>query len=215
MVSMVEYAKRIQLADKLICNGCKWPIVRELLQLRQVDAQRLARERFNDRKYLSRIEKGMYWWRMPGKYNIRMIHADYLVYIHNKFKGMSKAERLLNTYLMYNELVTVPVIDNINRIYYLLSSVHKKTGFVFRQCSICTKKYIAIGLISTEQCFSCERNQYMRCIDCGSGLDNPYRPGSNGNKKRRCGDCAVLERKKQRIKNKLKKQYYLNDHKLY
>lgn len=216
MSTMVEYARRVILADKLISSGCKWPIVKDLLQIRPVDAQRIAHQRCSDRRYLSRIEKGMYWWRTPGQYNIRMVHANFMFRIYRKYSDKYlEAEKLLYTFTTYSELIEKPVIDNINRAYYLLNSIICKKGFVFRLCPDCEQKYIAIGLIETDKCFSCERNQYMRCVDCETALDKPYNPGTNGNKKKRCTQCMSEVRKKQRILKRLQKANYLSEHKLY
>ncbi len=216
MSSVSNYAKNILVAEELIKLGCKWPIVHEMLGIRISDAQRLVRECDKSLNLLSRAERGLYWWRAPGKHNLRMTHANFLYRLYLHFNSeLSLAEKLLGSYLTYLDMVSSPVINNINRAYYLLNSLQRNSGFDLRMCLSCENEYLAIGLMETEICPACERNQYMRCLDCDNPLSNPYSPGRNGNKKRRCDSCGLEVRKKRRQIKRLKESYYVKEHRIF
>ena len=201
-LTRAEYARRILIAEKLVKLGCKWPILHELLQLRVADAQRLVIEVSLDRRLLSRLEKGMYWFRAPATYNLRMTHATFLYHLYSAYDSaypaLLQAEKLLWVYSRYLNLVAVPVIDNINRAHYLLDSLRRGKGFEVRLCAECGASFVAVGSVKTRQCTACERNQYISCGSCGALIDRPYAPGSNGSRKLRCNACAQEARREKR-----------------
>ncbi len=201
-LSRAEYARRMLIAEKLVKLGCKWPILHELLQLRVADVQRLVVEVSVDRRLLSRLEKGMYWFRAPGKYNLRMTHATFLYHLYTAydraFPSSLQAEKLLFAYTRYLNLVPAPVIDNINRAHYLLDSLRRGKGFEVRCCTECGASFVAVGSVQTVRCTACERNQYISCSSCGGLIDKPYAPGSNGSRRLQCDQCVSTARKRKR-----------------
>lgn len=201
-ISKAEYARQILIAKELICYGCKWPLIYEMLQIRQSDAQRLVQEVDTNRRLLARTEKGMYWFRASGKYNLRMIHATFVFRIfticEKMYPEMLMAEKLLYTYSTYIDMLSNPIINNINRVFYLLNSIVNKKGFDLRTCAKCKAEYVGIGSIETNECSCCERNNYISCCDCHTVISNPYAPGTNGSRKTRCKVCAVKQRKERR-----------------
>ena len=214
--SLVEYANRLYLAKQLVELGCKWPIIHELLGIRIRDAQKLVHELYPDKRVLSRIEKGLYWWRMPGEHNQRMVHANFIYAIFTSYQYLEgMAEQLLHTYKTYLALVPKPVINNINRVYFLLDSIGRHRGFEFRTCDTCSCRFIAVNLLDSNLCPSCERIQYLTCIDCHKPLNNPYIPGKNGNKKRRCAPCGIAVRKKRRKLRRNRKNIYMPEYQVH
>jgi len=215
MSSVSNYAHRILLAEELAKLGCKWPILHELLGIRISDAQKMVYDKLSDSTTMSRLEKGLFWWKAPGECNLRMAHANFIYRIFEGYHSSpSYTQRILDTYKTYRAIVKIPVINNFNRVYYLLNSVKQSKGFKFRTCTSCKNEYIAIVLLDTKLCPACERDQYMICVDCSEVLKNPYVPGRNGNKKRRCEPCGLIIRKKRRKLKRNQSRMYVKEYTL-
>lgn len=207
-----DYARRLLIAEQLVLMGCKWPNLRKLLAIKSSDAHRLVSEIHPGGELLSRLESGMYWFRAPGNHNLRMLHASFIFQIHSCYEAqqpnLTDAEKLLRSFRLYKELIDPPVIDNINRAYYLLDSIQRKRGFLLRDCKNCQSEFVAIGGFNSIICPACERNTYLSCQKCGVHLEDPYSPGRNGNKKQRCAPCAAEIRKERRRQKRLRNGYY-------
>ncbi|VAW79390.1 hypothetical protein MNBD_GAMMA12-494 [hydrothermal vent metagenome] len=212
-ITTSEYAHRLIIAEELISMGCKWPILHERLGIRLTDAQRLMSENNPDGFVMSRVETGLNWFKKSGTGNMRMLHATYLYKIYlataESIPNANPAEILLYAYRRYKLLTTPIYIDNINRAWYMISSVIDNRGFDVRECVSCEQSFLAIKLGEESICPACDRNQYIHCSSCQKLIDQPYVPGRNGSRKIYCLVCADTVRKEKRRLRERRKRVYI------
>lgn len=211
-ITTSEYARRLIVAEQLASLGCKWPILHEGLGIKLTDAQRLMIENSPEGFVMSRVETGLNWFKKAGTENLRMLHATFLYKIYivtsDNIPEAKPAEVLLYAYRKYIRLVASAYIDNINRAWFMISSVMVNRGFDVRRCRDCQLTFLALKLGDTSVCPACERNQYIHCSSCQTLIDQPYVPGKNGSRKIYCVNCSESIRKeKRRLRERRKKVY--------
>jgi len=212
-ISTSEYARRLIIAEQLISMGCKWPMLHERLGIRLTDAQRLMTESCPEGFVMSRVETGLNWFKKSGTGNLRMLHATFFYKIYvataENIPNANPAEVLLYAYRRYKLLAAPAYIDNINRAWFMISSVMSHRGFDIRCCTDCQESFVALKLGDITICPACERNQYIHCSACQTLIDQPYVPGRNGSRKIYCGSCAECVRKEKRRLRERRKRVYI------
>ncbi len=212
-ISTSEYARRLIVAEQLASLGCKWPILHEGLGITLTDAQRLMNENSPEGFVMSRVETGLNWFKIAGTGNLRMLHATFLYKIYlitaDNIPEAKPAEILLYAYRKYMWLAKPAYIDNINRAWFMLSSVMINRGFDVRCCRDCNLTFLALKLGRASICPACDRNQYIHCSSCQSLIEQPYVPGKNGSRKTYCLNCSDSIRKEKRRQRDRRKKVYI------
>ena len=211
-ITTSEYARRLIIAEQLAVLGCKWPILHEQLSIRVTDAQRLMTESKPEGFSMARLETGLSWFKVSGTGNARMLHATFLYKIfcatEKDIPDANIAEVLLYAYRRYQAMVKTPVFDNINRAWFMITSIKQSRGFSLRKCTSCAHDFVSLKLSNHANCPACERNKYIQCEECHTLISKPYVPGANGGKRTTCGQCTeVLRKKKRKLRDKRRSVY--------